>query len=51
MLEDSTREIEQAEQEKQEMRGKTARARNELADLLSEAISSLDERRPKEQKQ
>jgi putative GTP pyrophosphokinase len=41
-LEDSTREMEHAEQEEQEKRGELVRLWNEDADLLKEAISWLD---------
>jgi len=49
-LEASTREMERREQEHQELRRELERARNSTADLLSGAISWLDER-AKEQKQ
>jgi predicted RNase H-like nuclease (RuvC/YqgF family) len=49
-LEESTRKMERLEQEAQEMRRKLVRLRNVNDDLLSGAISWLDER-AKEQKQ
>ena len=49
ILEDGTHEMERAEQEEQARRGMMARARNKIADFLTEAISWLDERRLKEQ--
>jgi len=48
-LEDSTRKMERAEQEEQETQEEMLRRRNANADLLSEAVSWLDER-AKEQK-